>query len=132
MIYLRDNPCGELYYAPLDVILSPIDVVEPDLLYVSNERAPILQDWVRGAPDLVIEILSPTTRKLDEQIKRHLYDRSGVLEYWVVDPELDAVKVYRRSDRGFTRAAELSRDEGHAITTPLLPGLSIPLDALFR
>ena len=63
------------------------------LLYVSNERAGILRDPVRGAPDLVIEIVSPSSRRTDEVAKRKLYERVGVREYWVVDPELEAVKV---------------------------------------
>jgi Uma2 family endonuclease len=131
--YLESRPLGRAFYAPLDVILSDIDVVEPDLLYVSNERAEIVQDWVRGAPDLVIEILSPGTRKTDEITKRRLYDRVGVREYWIVDPELELVKIHRRADNGtFPRVAEPTREAQDNITTPLLPGLSISLDELFR
>lgn len=131
--YLQRRPIGRLFYAPLDVILSDADVVEPDLLYVSNERAGILQKWVHGAPDLVIEILSPGTRRIDERIKRGLYDRAGVKEYWVVDPELDALKVYRRAQDGsFPRVAELTRDADDTLATPLLPDFSLTLDELFR
>ena len=130
--YLQTRLLGEVFYAPVDVVPTDVDVVEPDLLYVSNERAGILRDPVRGAPDLVIEIVSPSSRKTDEVVKRKLYERIGVREYWVVDPELDVVKVYRREGEKFTRAGEYSREEGHALGTPLLPGLSIPLDDLFR
>ena len=131
--HLLAHPTGEVYTAPLDVILSDIDVVEPDLLYVSNERAEILRDWVRGAPDLVVEILSAGTRKVDEITKRRLYERFGVREYWIVDPELDAVKIYRRVEDGtFPRVAELTREAHASLATPLLPGLSIALDDLFR
>ncbi|MBP1779743.1 MAG: uncharacterized protein H6Q86_5754, partial [candidate division NC10 bacterium] len=68
----------------------------------------------------------------DEVVKRKLYERVGVREYWIVDPELEAVKVYRREDERFTRAAESSRDEGHTLNTPLLSGLSIALEDLFH
>jgi len=129
---LRERPLGQAFYAPVDVVPTDVDVVEPDLLYVSNERAGILRDPVRGAPDLVIEIVSPSSRKTDEVIKRKLYERIGVCEYWVVDPELDVVKVYRREGERFTRAGEYSREEGHTLGTPLLPGLSVSLDELFR
>ncbi len=131
--YLRDRPIGHLFVAPFDVILSNLDVVEPDLLYVSNERSEILREWVYGAPDLVVEILSPGTRKVDEITKRRLYDRVGVREYWIVDPELDAVKIYHRADDGtFPRVAELTREAHGTITTLLLPEFSLALDELFR
>jgi Uma2 family endonuclease len=81
----------------------------------------------RGAPDLVVEIWSESTRKRDETIKRRPYERFGVSEYWVVDPELDAFKVYRRVDDRHERAAELSLENGDVLTTPLMPGCDLPL-----
>ena len=130
--FVRERGSGKVFHAPLDVILSDFDVVEPDILYVSNERAAILQDWVRGAPDLAVEILSPSTRKIDETIKQRLYDRVNVKEYWIVDPERDVVKVHRRADdRTFPRVAELARDAGDVLTTPLLPGFALPLEDVF-
>ena len=72
---------------------------------------------MRGAPELVIEIASPGTRKRDETIKRRLYERSGVSEYWVVDPELDVVRVYRRDGDVFSRPQELSREADDVLTT---------------
>jgi Uma2 family endonuclease len=82
--------------------------------------------------DLVIEIASNATRARDETIKRRLYDRSGVMEYWVVDPAIDVVRVYRRSGESFGRAMELSREAGDVLQTPLLPGLEVSLDRIFR
>jgi Uma2 family endonuclease len=110
-------------------VLSNHDVVEPDLLYVSHERAATLATGinVQGAPDLVIEVASRSTRKRDETIKRRLYERSGVTEYWTVDPEIDVVRVYRRADAGFARPVELSREAGDVLTSPLFPGLDLPL-----
>ncbi len=130
--HLEHHPAGELFAAPFDVVFSDIDVVEPDLLYISRERAGVLTEkHVRGAPDLVVEILSPGTRKTDEAIKRKLYERFDVQEYWIVDPELDAIKIYRRLDGAFVRASELAADAGDTLTTPLLPGFSVALAALF-
>jgi Uma2 family endonuclease len=131
--WLRDRPVGQIFYAPLDVIFSRFDVVEPDLLYVSNERAPDLLSgkWVTGAPDLVIEIASPGTRRRDETIKRRLYEGSNVLEYWVVDPDTDVIRVYRRSGDRFERAVELSAEAGDVLITALLPGLEIPVADVF-
>ena len=127
------HPIGRVYFAPLDVLFSNFDVVEPDLLYVSNDRAGTLATGkhVKGAPDLVIEIGSPSTRTRDETIKHRLYERFAVSEYWVVDPETDVVRVYRNGEDGFSRPIELRRDAGDTLTTELLPGLAIPLDVIF-
>jgi len=132
--YLEAHPIGRAFGVPLDVVFSRFDVVEPDIQYLSNERAAdvITPQHVRGAPELVVEIASPSTRKRDETIKRHLYERSGVSEYWVVDPDTDVVRIYRRTGDRFGRALELSREAGDVLTTPLLPGLELPLVRIFR
>lgn len=132
--WLRDHPLGRVFYAPLDVLFSRFDVVEPDMLYVSHERAPDLLSgqYVTGAPDLVVEIGSPTTRGRDETIKRRLYERSNVTEYWVVDPEIDVIRVYRREGESFARPIELSAEAHDVLTTALLPGLEIPLNHVFE
>jgi Uma2 family endonuclease len=132
--YLEPHPTGQIFYAPFDIVFSRFDVVEPDLLYMSNERAAeiLTSNHVTGSPELVIEIGSPSTRQRDETIKRRLYERSGVVEYWVVDPELDVVRVYRRSGDRFDRPIELSLEAGDALTTPLFPGLELPLAGIFK
>lgn len=130
--FLNQHHSGEVFAAPYDVVLSDLDVVEPDLLFVSTARAAIITEKnIQGTPDLVVEILSESTRKADEVIKRKLYQRHGVPEYWVIDPELETVKVYRISDRSYARAAELSLEAGDRLTTPLLPGFQIPLSEIF-
>lgn len=132
--WLEEHPIGQIYYAPFDVVFSQFDVVEPDLLYMSNERASavLTQANVQGAPEIVIEIGSPGTRKRDETIKRRLYERTGVAEYWIVDPEIDVVRVYRRGAEDFDRPVELTSESGDVLTTPLLPGLDLPLARIFR
>jgi Uma2 family endonuclease len=118
--WLQSHPLGEIFHAPLDVILSNIDVLEPDLLYVSNERAGELLagQHVTGAPDLVIEIGSPGTRQRDETIERRGYEQFGVREYWIVDPETDVVRIHRRDGDSFARPIELSRETNDVLTTP--------------
>ena len=132
--WLEQHSIGRLFLAPFDVVFTRFDVVEPDLLYMSTERAAeVLTDAnVQGAPELVIEIGSRGTRKRDETIKRRLYERSGVSEYWVVDPEIDVVRVYRRGSAGFDRPTELRTEAGDTLTTPLLPGLAMPLSRIFK
>jgi Uma2 family endonuclease len=132
---LTANPeLGRVLLAPFDVIFTLYDVVEPDLLFIAGDQLEILTDSnVQGPPALVIEILSKGTRKRDEQIKRHLFARGGVREYWVADPELDLIKVYRRAEDGsFPRVAELTAEDQAVLTSPLLPGLALPLVELFR
>lgn len=133
-VYLRDHPIGDAFGAPLDVILSEFDVVEPDVLYISHQRLASLEPskWIRGAPELVVEVGSPSTRKRDETVKRNLYEKFGVDEYWVVDPELDSIKVYRREDGRYIRVAERTTEHGDVLTTPLLPGLEMSLADIFR
>jgi Uma2 family endonuclease len=132
--WLQTHPIGEAFLSPLDVVFSDFDVVEPDLLYISRHRAAdiITPKHVRGAPELVVEIGSPSTRKRDETIKRRLYERTGVTEYWVIDPELDVVRVYRRGETGFERPIELSAEAGDRLETALLPGLEISIARLFE
>lgn len=117
-----------------DVVCSQRDVVEPDLLYVSNARGNILtRQNIQGAPDLVIEIPSEGTRARDETLKMRLYERAGVSEYWIVDPEAEIVRVDRRVGERFECAAELSREAGDTLSSsPLFPALAIPLEKVFE
>ena len=132
--YLREQPAGRVFTAPFDVILSNVDVVEPDLLFLTNARLAEVATapWVRGAPSLVVEVGSPGTRKRDATIKRRLYERFGVDEYWLVDPELDTIDVYRHVEGRYQRAAQLSLEAGDVLTTPLLPDLRLPLSTIFE
>ena len=84
--FASENSLGRVYQAPFDVVLSDTDVVQPDLLFVSNERGHIITPAnIQGAPDLVVEILSPSTAERDRTFKRTLYAKHGVNEYWMVD-----------------------------------------------
>ena len=134
-LYLKANPSsGEVFLSPLDVVLSHWDVVEPDLLFVAGDQTEILTEKnIQGPPALVVEVMSKSTRKRDAQTKRRLFERTGVREYWLVDPELDTVQVFRPSPEGkLVRAVELTAEDGHVLTTPLLPGCAIDLRELFR
>jgi Uma2 family endonuclease len=130
--FVEEHRLGRVFFAPLDVVFSLHDVVEPDLIFVSRERESILATAnLQGAPDLVVEVLSPATRRRDELLKRDLYERMGVAEYWVVDPLAETVKVYRRAGDDFARVVLLSARDDDQITSPLLPGLEIPLATVF-
>lgn len=129
-IYLRTHPIGEVLDAPCDVLLSETDIVVPDLVFVSKARAHLITEKnLQGPPDLVVEILSPGTRSRDLRLKHDLYERAGVEEYWVVDPDTDVVDVYRRAGSTFGDPVRRTRDD--VVTTPILPGLEMPLDTIF-
>ena len=132
---LEDRPDrGRLFVAPLDVVFSFHDIVEPDLVFVAPDQLDILTHQnIQGAPALVIEILSPSTRKRDQGIKRLLYDRSGVREYWLVDSATASVTIWRRHpDGSFHQLSQLTASERDTLRTPLLPGWSLALARLFR
>ena len=132
--YLQRNPAGQAFLSPFDVVFSHFDVVEPDLLYMSHATAArvLTPENVRGTPDLVVEIGSKITRKRDATIKYRLYERFGVAEYWVVDPEANVVRVHRSEDGRFRTAIDLTLDAGDTLTTPFLPGCELRLEHFLR
>lgn len=87
---------------------------------------------IQGAPDLIVELLSESTRKTDALVKRKLHERFGVQEYWIVDPEPGTVKIYRLVEQRYTRLAELSLESADAMATPLLPDMTVSLTEIFR
>ncbi len=120
--FVQERDLGEVFHAPCDVVLSNTDVVQPDLLFVSEERAHLLLggDNVLGAPDLVVEILSPSTAGRDRTLKRALYAKHGVKEYWLVDPDARTVTVLRLGAGDFEVAAIYG--EGQTMASPTLSG----------
>ena len=121
---------GHVYAAPFDVVLSNTDVVQPDLLYISNERAHIITDEnVQGAPDLVVEILSPSTAERDQTFKRSLYAKHGVKEYWLVDTDAKTVTVLLRNPQGFAVVGVCG--EGQVLNSPTLTDFAINPNEIF-
>ena len=124
--FVKKHDLGKVYPAPFDVVFSQYDVVEPDILYVSKARASVTTEKnIQGAPDLVVEILSESTAKIDRTTKLKLYARYGVAEYWVVDPATCSAEIYRPVPGGYELAAQL--DSSQSLTSPLFPGFSLPL-----
>ena len=116
---------GAVFYAPLDIVLTEFDVVQPDLLLFTRDREHLLnlRRVTRHAPDLAIEILSPSTAGNDRGRKMELLARHGVREYWLVDPEAVAIEVHWLTGTRFA----LARTAGPSdrVQSPLLPDLSI-------
>ena len=121
---------GHVYAAPFDVVLSDTDVVQPDLLFVPNERAHIITDEnIQGAPDLVVEILSPSTAERDQTFKRTLYAKHGVKEFWLVDTAAKTVTVLLRDPQGFAVVGVCG--EGQTLNSPTLTGFTFNPDEIF-
>ena len=130
--YARQHGLGEVFVAPFDVILSDHDIVQPDVLFITDDRLGIVDEVnCKGAPDLVVEVLSESTRRTDLIRKRKLYERVGVADYWIVDPAIDTLQVFRLMGDRYERAAELSMENDGVLTTPLLPGIALRLATLF-
>lgn len=118
---------GKVYVAPTDVFFTDRDVVEPDVLYVGPESVGrVERRFVRGPPDIVVEVSSPSSRLLELHRKRELYQVQGVPEYWFVDLESDRVEVYRLEEGGYGAPLVLTR--GDALESPLLPGFSVQVE----
>jgi Uma2 family endonuclease len=134
--HVERHHIGEVLFAPFDVKLSLFTVLVPDLVYFTAERFArvVNEKHATAAPDLVVEILSPGTRRRDKGRKRAVYDREGVGEYWIVDPEARSITVLRRpgADAGLTDVAVFTLAKGETLESPLFPGLQIPLREVFR
>ena len=131
--YIDMNNKGVVIVAPFDVVLdepSNNNTFQPDILFVSKERFNIIEDQrINGAPDLVIEVLSPSTSKRDRGKKSKRYFNSGVKEYWLVDPTDQLIEVFIPGEKDWNRAGVY--DEEDILTSPLLPGLQIKLKDIF-
>ena len=129
-LFVDENELGGGYFAPRDVVFSDSDIVQPDLMFISNERMHIdTEAEVWGSPDLVVEILSPSTVDRDRTVKQVLYARHGVKEYWLVDADARTIEVLLLRDQGFEPAATYA--EGDTLVSRTLPGFSIPLSEIF-
>ena len=129
--FIEKHDLGEIYHAPVDVLLSPHDIVMPDILFISKERLNILTEAnVQGTPDLLIEITWDDTRERDEGIKLQRYGLFGVREYWVVDPQREATRVYRLTESGLQLASSLSKED--TLSSPLLPGLTLSVAEVIK
>ena len=126
----RRTRMGEVFVAPFDVVLSDTNVVQPDIMFVSNARAHIItDDNIRGAPDLVVEILSPSTAERDRIFKRSLYARHGVKEYWMVDTDLRLIHQLLLDGDDFRLAGVFGM--GDTLVSPTLNGHALNVSDVF-
>ena len=128
---LEQYGLGQVYTAPLDVVLDRFNVVEPDVLFIRQDCLNIVTDAnVQGAPDLVVEVLSLSTRERDLNVKARLYARFQISEYWIVDPDADTLTIYRLVPEGYQLVGTFRF--GDNVISPLFPDLPLSVAEIFR
>jgi len=128
--FVEKEKLGELYYAPVDVLLSDINVVQPDILFISKANLQIITAKnIKGIPDLVIEIISPATGYYDLSGKKDLYEKFGVQEYWIVDPMKQRVEIYLNVENQFELHQRLEKKG--IVKSDILSGFELNLDTIF-
>ena len=128
--FVEDKKSGIVLHAPLDVYLSETETYQPDIIFISKDRLNIIgEKKIEAAPDLVIEILSPSTAYYDLRHKKRIYEKSGVKEYWIVDPMEKSIEVYENISgefKLFSQAQEKDR-----VKSKLLEGFGVELEKAF-
>ena len=128
--HVESRGLGQVLDAPCDVVLSRFDVLQPDIFFVSSGRLAVIgEKYISDAPDLVVEVLSPGTRKRDRVFKSKRYARFGVREMWIADSEKKTIEVFVNVKEAFRRESLYTGE--NALQSPLLPGLQIPLARVF-
>jgi Uma2 family endonuclease len=128
--HVEKEKLGIVIQAPCDVVLSQFDVLQPDIFFISTGRLAVIgEKYISDFPDLVVEVLSPGTRKRDRFLKAKRYARFGVREMWIADPNRKTIEVHVNSGKAFRREATGAGDD--VLRSPLLPGLEVPLARVF-
>lgn len=130
--FVKKNALGEVFYAPIDVFLDEENVPQPDLVFVSNARASIVNDreGILGVPDLVVEIISPSSMRLDRVVKKELYEGFSVPEYWLIDPKNEAIEVFAFQN-GRYKSVAFANDLNEKIASTVLAGFEVLLSDIF-
>ncbi|QWR77484.1 Uma2 family endonuclease [Candidatus Magnetomonas plexicatena] len=129
--YVKAKPIGHVYFAPLDVIFEEeINRLQPDILFIRKENMSIFQDWVRGVPDMICEVVSPGTYVRDTAVKRAIYEKYRVPEYWIVIPELSAIEILIIENNKY-KTHSFAEIEG-VVTSKVIDGLEVNIKEVFE
>jgi len=135
LLILEERGAGEVLYAPTDVYFSETETYQPDILFITKERLAIIgEQRIEGAPDLIMEILSPSTAYYDLKAKMRVYENSGVREYWVIDPMEKSIEIYQNKEGSFLLAEKAvleSKSGKGSVSSRLFSSLKIDLKAVF-
>jgi len=126
---IKNNRQGKWMYAPMDVRFNDGNILQPDILYISEERKHIIKDRIEGAPDLVIEILSPSNAYYDLRTKKDVYEKYGVKEYIIIDPIQQTSELYALKDGAYYLHQKAPKNE--LLNSLILPAFGIDLSRVF-
>lgn len=130
--HVKSQRLGKVYFAPVDVTFDGYNSVQPDLLFIPNDRLGIVtREGIEGAPALVVEIISPTSAIRDRNVKKKLYERHGVNEYWLVDAPNETVEIFTLENGRYELFSAASAAEG-TLHSKTLAGLTLDVKALFH
>jgi len=130
--FVREKGVGKVYDAPIDVVLGDRYVLQPDIVFISKDRLEIIgEKAIIGPPDLVVEIISPATIRRDTVVKKGIYEKFGVREYWIVYPDERAIEVWVLSDKGKYELFSVAEREGK-VKSKVLEGLEVELKEVFK
>jgi len=129
-VHSREHQAGRVIVSPIDVFFSDSNTYQPDIIFIARDRLNIIgEKRIEGAPDLVVEVLSPSNAYYDLMPKRDVYESSGVKEYWIVDPMTETIEVFANTKSGFTLLAK-ARNAG-SVASKVLDGFSVDLQDVF-
>ncbi|MDZ7935503.1 MAG: Uma2 family endonuclease [Emticicia sp.] len=129
--YIVQNKLGKLFTAPMDVIFTEHDTFQPDLLFISKERLNIIgENKIEGSPDMVVEILSPSNNDTEMSYKKHIYEVSGVKEYWLINVEKQTLKLYKQVDNELRWQRDIQKNE--VLKSEIIQGFELELSKIFE
>ncbi|KWT89817.1 Uma2 family endonuclease [Candidatus Magnetominusculus xianensis] len=129
--HVEANGLGELFFSPLDVILEAgVNRLQPDILFIRKDNTAIIKDWIRGVPDMVCEIVSPGSYDKDVSVKKAIYEKYGVPEYWIVLPDFRAIEILYIDNCKYIRHSYAEIDG--MVTSKAIKGLQININDIFE
>ena len=130
-IHNRLGKAGIVFCAPIDVFLDNYNLLQPDIIFITNERKDLItKDGIKGAPDLVIEIISPSSVARDRVAKKRIYQRCGVKEYWLVSPEYEEIEIFVLKDNVYDLFSAAIKSEGK-LESSVLKDMQLDLQQIF-
>jgi len=128
--FVKEHSVGKVYNAPVDVVFSSVNVVQPDIVFISQKRLKIIkEEGIFGAPEWIIEITSSSSEKIDAKFKKDLYEHFGVREHWIVYPDEEKIEVYVLKEGKFKLRGTFSKNE--TVTVNIIENLKVNLKEIF-